>query len=334
VRGRLATPRESALPLDGVFALHPRLAKMHALYRAGELAPIHACATSYRDRSHFDAQNVLETGAAAPFARSEGWLNTALGALPNSRPEMGVALSAQAPLILRGPAAVSTWSPSVLPDLDSDTLARILDLYQDRDPALARALDAAIGANAMAAGAGADEMGGARARNLAPLAQIAARFLKDDGGPIAAVLETNGWDTHANQGLEQGALPRALTSLDDGLDAFRTEMGARWSDTVVIIATEFGRTVAPNGAGGTDHGTGAAAFIAGGAVRGGRVLSDWPGLSRAALHEGRDLRPTTDLRSILKGVMADHLHVPTAALQRDVFPDSAAVRPVQDLFRA
>jgi uncharacterized protein (DUF1501 family) len=334
LRGRLAVSRDAALPLDGDFALHPRLSKMHALYRAGELLPIHACATSYRERSHFDAQNVLETGASAPFARDDGWLNTALAALPRSRAEMGVALSAQAPLILRGPASVSTWSPSALPDLDADTLARLLDLYQERDPALANALDTAISANAVAMEAGAGDMGGRGARNLTPIAQIAARFLKTEGGPIAAVVETTGWDTHANQGVEQGALARALTSLDDGLDAFRTEMGSAWADAIVVIATEFGRTAAPNGAGGTDHGTGAAAFIAGGAVRGGRVLADWPGLSRAALHEGRDLRPTTDLRSILKSVLAEHLDVPSSALERDVFPDSAAARPARDLLRA
>jgi uncharacterized protein (DUF1501 family) len=334
LRGRLAVSRDAALPLDGDFALHPRLSKMHALYRAGELLPIHACATSYRERSHFDAQNVLETGASAPFARDDGWLNTALAALPRSRAEMGVALSAQAPLILRGPASVSTWSPSALPDLDADTLARLLDLYQERDPALANALDTAISANAVAMEAGAGDMGGRGARNLTPIAQIAARFLKTEGGPIAAVVETTGWDTHANQGVEQGALARALTSLDDGLDAFRTEMGSAWADAIVVIATEFGRTAAPNGAGGTDHGTGAAAFIAGGAVRGGRVLADWPGLSRAALHDGRDLRPTTDLRSILKSVLADHLSVPSYALERDVFPDSAAARPARDLLRA
>lgn len=336
LRGRLALPASgdnSALRLNDTFGLHKNLPKMHALYGAGELLPIHACATAYRERSHFDAQNVLETGAAAPFARTEGWLNKALGALPQSRAEMGMALSAQAPLILRGPAAVATWSPSALPDVETDTIARLLSLYEARDPALANALQSAMSANGIAMNAGADGMrGGGRA--LAPLARIAARFLKSDDGPVAAVMEMSGWDTHANQGVEQGPLARALTSLDDGLDAFKQEMGPAWANTVVIIATEFGRTAAPNGAGGTDHGTGAAAFLAGGAVRGGRVLADWPGLGRSALHEGRDLRPTTDLRAVFKGVLADHLRVPSASLERDAFPDSAAVRPMQGLLRA
>lgn len=336
LRGRLAVPRtgaDAALPLDDTFGLHKNLAKTHALYRAGEMLPIHACATAYRERSHFDAQNILETGAAAPFERGEGWLNKALGALPQSRAEMGIALSAQAPLILRGPASVATWSPSGLPDAPSDTLARLLALYEARDPALAHALESAMSADAIAmdAGAGALRYG---ARSVTAIAQTAARFLKSDDGPIAAVLDMGGWDTHANQGLEQGPLARALTALDDGLDAFKIEMGPAWAGAVVIIATEFGRTAAPNGADGTDHGTGAAAFLAGGAVLGGRVLADWPGLARASLHEGRDLRPTTDLRAVFKGVLGDHFGVSKAALDGEVFPDSGAVRPMRGLLRA
>jgi uncharacterized protein (DUF1501 family) len=334
LRGRLAIERSAALPLDSAFALHPNLSKMHTLYRAGELLPIHACATAYRERSHFDAQNVLETGGVRPFARSEGWLNKALGALPRSRPEMGLALSAQAPLILRGPTPVSTWSPSTLPDVNTDTMARMLALYEARDPALANALESAMSANMVAMESGAGDMNRVGPRAITPLAQIAARFLKDENGPIAAVMDVGGWDTHANQGLEQGPLARGLTSLDDGLDAFKTEMGAAWANTVVVIATEFGRTAAPNGANGTDHGTGAAAFLAGGGVQGGRVLADWPGLSRAALYEDRDLRPTIDLRAVFKGVLADHLGVSSAALEREAFPDSAAARAAQGLIRA
>lgn len=334
VRGRLAVERSAALSLDGTFALHPNLVKMHRLYGAGELLPIHACATGYRERSHFDAQNVLETGGARPFARTEGWLNKALGALPHSRAEMGMALSAQAPLILRGPTAVSTWSPSALPDVDTDTMQRMLSLYEARDASLANALQSAMASNAVAMDAGAAEMNGAGPRNITPIAQIAARFLKDENGPIAAVMDVGGWDTHANQGLEQGALARGLTALDNGIDAFKTEMGPAWRNTVVIIATEFGRTVAPNGANGTDHGTAGAAFLAGGAVQGGRVLADWPGLARGALYEERDLRPTTDLRAVFKGVLADHLRISTGALERDAFPDSGDARAAQGLVRA
>lgn len=337
LRGRLAIPRTgdgAALQLDSTFGLHKNLPKMHALYRAGELLPIHAVATSYRERSHFDAQNVLETGAGAPFARSEGWLNKALGALPRARPEMGMALSAQAPLILRGPTPVATWSPSALPDVDDDTMARLLALYEARDGELANALQTAMMANSVAMDAGASDMNTRGQRSLAPMAQIAARFLKDDNGPIAAVMEVGGWDTHANQGLEQGPLARGLTGLDDGLEAFKTEMGAAWRYTAIIIITEFGRTAVPNGAGGTDHGTAAAAFLAGGAIQGGRVLADWPSVRQSALYERRDLRPTLDIRAVLKGVLSDHLRVSNATLERDVFPDSAGAHAVQGLIRA
>lgn len=337
LRGRLAIPAEgdgAALRLDATFGLHKNLERMHALYLAGELLPVHACATAYRERSHFDAQNVLETGADAPFARGAGWLNAALAAMPQSRPEMGMALSPQAPLVLRGPAHVATWSPSALPQVDDGTLARLMALYQARDPALAGALASAVAANGVAMEAGADDMSARGQRSLAPLAQIAARFLRDANGPIAAVMETTGWDTHANQGLEQGPLARNLTALDQGLDAFRTEMGPVWRNTLVVAITEFGRTAAPNGAGGTDHGTAAAAFLVGGAVRGGRVLSDWPGLARQSLYEGRDLRATLDLRAVLKGALHDHFSLAQAALDADVFPESASVRAARDLIRA
>lgn len=337
LRGGLALARSgvgAALPLDSTFALHPSLPKLKAMYDAHALLPLHAVATAYRDRSHFDGQNVLETGAAAPFARADGWLNAALGALPHSRPDMGVALSEQAPLVLRGPTQVATWSPSVLPGVTEDTVQRLLALYDARDPALANVLHAAMNANAVAIDSSANSMSGGGYRQLRPLAQVAARFLKDRSGPIAAVLDMGGWDTHASQGAAQGALARNLGLLDDGVDAFKREMGPAWANTAVIIATEFGRTAAPNGAGGTDHGTAAAAFLAGGAVQGGRVLADWPGLAQNALYQNRDLRPTADLRGLIKGVLSDHMRVPRAALESAVFPDSADARPVQGLMRA
>lgn len=329
VRGRLAP--EQPLPLDGTFALHPRLAALHELYVAGELLPIHACATGYRERSHFDAQNVLETGAVAPFARDSGWLNAALAALP--RESSGVALNAQAPLILRGPAPAATWSPSVLPEPNEDLMARLMDLYDARDPALAQALRAAQSANAIA-GEGAAMGRGRGAEAAAGLARVAGNFLTEPDGAAAAVIELGGWDTHANQAAEQGPLARALAALDASVAALKQALGPAWSDTVVAIVTEFGRTVAPNGNGGADHGTGAAAFLAGGAVAGGRVHADWPGLAQRALHEGRDLRPTTDLRAVLKGVLAAHWRLPNRILATSVFPDSGGVAAIEGLVRA
>jgi uncharacterized protein (DUF1501 family) len=335
-RGMLAlslSGDNAALPLDATFALHPSLSKLHGLYGDRQLVLIQACATGYRDRSHFDGQNVLETGAEAPFARTNGWLNAALGAMGPMRPEMAVALSEQAPLILRGSTPVTSWSPSVLPNVDGDTVARLMALYDARDPGLARVLHAALDANAVASDAGAAGMRGGGYARIAPLTQVAARFLKDANGPIAAVVDMSGWDTHANQGAVQGALARNLSALDEGVDAFHTEMGPAWANTVVLVVTEFGRTAAPNGAGGTDHGTGAAAFLAGGAVDGGRVLADWPGLSVSALYQNRDLRPTIDIRGVIKGVLDNHFRVPSRALESAVFPDSAAVRPVAGLIR-
>jgi uncharacterized protein (DUF1501 family) len=333
VRGRLV--QQGTLALDATFALHPRLPKLHALFRANELLPIHACATAYRERSHFDAQNMLETGAARPFGRDIGWLNAALAASQQTGRgrELGVALSAQAPLLLRGPCPIASWSPSPLPEPNADTLARLTDLYRRRDAPLAEALQAAQEANALAGESAA--MGQGRfSRDVESLARVAANFLKQPQGPIAAVIEISGWDTHANQGLEQGPLARNLTALDNGVDALRTELSSHWADTLVVIVSEFGRTAAPNGAGGTDHGTAGVAFLAGARVAGGRVLADWPGLSPNALHEGRDLRPTIDLRSVLKGALGDHLGIAGDTLERDVFPDSAALGRVAALLRS
>lgn len=336
VRGVLAPP--NPLPLDSVFALNSALANVHQLYQQREALLVHAVATGYRDRSHFDAQNMLETGGDHPFARPEGWLNNLLASLPASakqgRAEIGVALQSQAPLILRGAEAVATWSPSALPDVQADTIARLGALYRQADPALASALESAVAANALAAGADARNRDEGSPRAGAALARVAATFLKRPGGPLAAVLEINGWDTHTNQAGPYSPLTRNLTQLDHCIAAFKTEMGEHWASTLVIAATEFGRTVAPNGANGADHGTASCAFIAGGGVNGGRVIADWPGLGAGALYEGRDLRPTTDLRAILKGALGDHFRVSRAALDEAVFPGSAQVAPIRDILSA
>lgn len=334
-RGVLAQEKAKTLSLNSTFALHPRFENLHAMYRAGEAALVHATCTPYRERSHFDAQNVLETGGVRPYARNAGWLNAALKALPAERAagrrELGLAVAQQAPLILRGDAAVSTWSPSPLPDADNDTVARLMDLYGKRDPGLQTALQSAIAANGVVMADGPGGMGGrGGARAIAPLTKAAAQFLKVPTGPVAAVVEMGGWDTHANQGAETGQLAANFALLDQGLGALKTDLGSTWNDTVVVVMTEFGRTVAPNGNRGADHGTASAAFLLGGAVRGGRVISDWPGLAQNQLNEGRDLRATTDLRGVLKGVLRDHLGVSDA----NAFPDSAAIRPMEGLLKA
>lgn len=347
-----------AIKLDNLFGLHPNLRFLGDSYAARELVVFHAAASPYRERSHFDGQDVLESGFVRPHASQSGWLNRALAAIPGpTRKEAGVALGQNVPLVMRGPAAVASWSPSKLAALDEDTLDRITDLYS-RDPLLSKRLADALAADAIASeaqhqdAAGADasmqtEMSaGASSQDLAKRKQgkaaagaryvevirAAAGFLRRDDGPQIAVFDATGWDTHANEGGAQGQLAARLGALDAGLRTLKEQLGPTWGNTAVLVATEFGRTAAANGTRGTDHGTGAAAFLLGGAVRGGRVMADWPGLSSAALREGRDLEPTLDTRSIMKGVLADHLRVPTAALENEVFPDSAGARPVSGIF--
>jgi uncharacterized protein (DUF1501 family) len=341
-----------ALPLNGFFGLHPSLGFMQQCYAARELIVLHALASPYRERSHFDGQDVLENGSAHPHGLQTGWLNRALAALPGpAQRESGVALGQNVPLVMRGSAAVTSWSPSKLAALDDDTLARITDLYAG-DKLLAMRLADALAADAMAAGEGDDNTAGgageahaAAAGNLArpaaangaryaELVHAAAGFLRQENGPRVAVFDTTGWDTHANEGGAEGQLAGRLAALDKGLATLKQELGPAWSETAVLLVTEFGRTAAINGTRGTDHGTATVAFLAGGAVAGGRVIADWPGLSARVLYQGRDLTPTLDLRSVLKGVLAEHLSVPDRALEQAVFPDSAAAKPLRGLLRS
>ena len=361
LRGQIALAKSgegAALPLEGPFGLHPALKFLHESYAAKELAVLHAVASPYRERSHFDAQNVLESGDPRPHGTTSGWINRALTALPAGKArEAGVALGANVPLAMRGPAEVASWSPTKIAALDEATLARITDLYA-RDPLLSQRLADALESDAIAneaqTAADAESQDAAMAmtgtkpdtvverdakekRNYnaryAETARAAAGFLKRDDGPRVAMFDTTGWDTHANEGGAQGQLALRLRGLDAAMAALKESLGPVWRHTVVLVATEFGRTAAINGTRGTDHGTGAAAFLLGGAVAGGRVLADWPGLARASLLDSRDLKPTRDLRTVMKGVLRDHLGVPAAALDGQVFPDSAGVRPMNDLIR-
>jgi uncharacterized protein (DUF1501 family) len=319
------------LDLDGMFGLHPALTNMHAMFKARELAVLHAVATPYRERSHFDGQNVLENGGATPNASTSGWLNRALQVLQQQgNPRPAVALAESVPLVLRGEFAVNAWAPSRLPDTDEDTLARVRAMYEATDPLLSERLTAALGARELVGDQAADQrMGGRGAQQVGPLVTAAARFLASETGPRVAVIDVGGWDTHANQGGAQGALALRLRGLDSGLAMLKTELGSIWQHTSVLIVTEFGRTVAVNGTRGTDHGTAGCAFLAGGAVAGGRVVADWPGLATRDLHENRDLRATTDLRAIIKGVLADRFALGEAALEESVFPDSATIPPLE-----
>ncbi|HET6782324.1 MAG TPA: DUF1501 domain-containing protein, partial [Pseudoxanthomonas sp.] len=172
------------------------------------------------------------------------------------------------------------------------------------------------------------EMGGGKGGRLPQAMASAAGFMAKADGPRIAFVEDSGWDTHSNQAA---VLTRKLKELDAGLRTFHDGLGSLWSKAIVVVVSEFGRTAAANGTGGTDHGTGGVALLAGGAVNGGRIAGDWPGLAQGALNEGRDLRATSDTRALLKGVLAPHLRVPESALETKVFPDSRDVRAIEGL---
>ena len=337
-RGELALDapgREGGiLDLDGFFGLHPNLAPLHSLYRQRELLAIHATAMPYRARSHFDAQDVLENGTNRPGGARDGWLNRALGTLERGN-GTGLALGRSVPLILRGRARVASWSPNVLPMPEPTLMAQIEERWR-HDPLLGPNLREGLRMRAldqkeMAGGRGLRGLYGPR--GFATFAEKAGQMLSEDEGPRVAVMEMGGWDTHANQGREAGRLAKQFTALSDGVSKLNAALGPAWRNTVIIVVSEFGRTISGNGTGGTDHGVAGAAFLFGGAVDGGRVLADWPGLKRRQLYEGRDLRPTLDTRAIFKAVLRDHLGVDVAALEKPVFPESAAVEPLGGLIK-
>jgi uncharacterized protein (DUF1501 family) len=329
-----------ALPLNPFFALNPAMPNLHRLYKAGAATIVHAAATPYRERSHFDGQDVLESGLGKPGATDTGWLNRALATLQPAGRAGGrdaFAVGPIAPLVVRGPAPVLSWTPQRLPPAGEDTMTRLLDLYRHTDPALARVLEERLGLATIARAGGMD---GARPQAagagqvkayFAESAGTAAKFLARPDGPRVGALAFDGWDTHADEGVIGGRLANLLGALDGAIAAIETEMKDAWRQTVVVVVTEFGRTARINGTDGTDHGTATVALLAGGALKGGRVVADWPGLKPANLHDGRDLKPTTDLRAVLKGLLKDHLRVDEAALAAKVFPDSAAVKPMAGL---
>jgi uncharacterized protein (DUF1501 family) len=332
-RGPLALPGDELLPLDGLFALHPALAPLVPYWQAGELALVHAVASPYGERSHFDAQNVLEGGGARAHDHADGWLSRALATLGAGR-GTALAVAQGLPLVLRGPAPASSWTPSPLPGLPSALVEKVAALYAG-DPLLAQAFEEGVQAGIVADDAMADEpLLRNRPHDFPALCRAAGHLLAAAEGPRVAVLELGGWDTHTAQGLTQGRMADSLGRLAGGLDALARSLGPVWRDTVVVAASEFGRTVAANGTGGSDHGTAGLALVLGGRVAGGTVLGTWPGLRSAALHQGRDLRPTTDLRAVFKAVLHGHLGITAAALDGTVFPNSATVAPLASLFRA
>lgn len=337
LRGELAIGAaglEPTLPLDGQFGLNNAMPNLHALYQKGEALIVHATATPYRERSHFDGQDVLESGLGGVGDKRSGWLNRAAAAIPTTegvRPISGLAVSPTVPLILRGAAPTLSWTPPQLQSASGDTLQRLLSLYTHEDPELARVLGEGVDLDALAAGMNGLGRGGGIAAAFRELATGSARLVAAEDGPRLAALSYDGWDTHTNEGAEAGRLSNLLGALDGALAALAEELAPVWSDTVIAVMTEFGRTARPNGNEGTDHGTATVAFLLGGAVKGGRVIADWPGLRPGDLHEDRDLKPTTDLRAVLKGVLRDHLGIDQRRLATEVFPGSLSVAPLEGL---
>ena len=336
------------LPLDSFFALNPAMPNLHRLYKVGQATIVHAAATPYRERSHFDGQDVLESGAGKVGTTDTGWLNRALNTIePEGRVNPGsrkaLAVGPVTPLVVRGPAPVMSWVPQRLPPASNDTTMRLLDLYNHTDPDLARALEGRIRLAAMARDGNMDAMQerGEGAPNgpvlerirayFADAAGTAARYLARPDGPRVGALAFNGWDTHINEGIAVGLLANLFGALDGAFHAIEIGVGNAWKETVVAVVTEFGRTARINGTEGTDHGTGTVALLIGGALKGGCVVADWPGLKSSDLYENRDLKPTTDLRAVLKGLLRDHLRVDDRVLAEVVFPGSEPVKPMEGL---
>jgi uncharacterized protein (DUF1501 family) len=321
-RGAFAQDFAGGARIGDYFTLHPNLAAIAALHAAREALFVHAVASPYRDRSHFDGQNVLETGGSAAYVLRDGWMNRLLMLLPEGQAR-AIAVSATVPVVLRGSREVASYAPSALPDASDDLLARVASLYEP-DAQLH-----AIWAQAMQTRTMTGDLSGGR--NGAATGALAARLLSGADGARLAVIETGGWDTHANQ---RGRLGFQLRGLDGVIGALKTGLGADWASTLVLVATEFGRTVAPNGTGGTDHGTASLAMLLGGAVAGGRVIADWPGLGASALHEGRDLRPTMDLDRLIASAVAQHYRLAHGRAAPALFPNIGDARPLEGLIRA
>jgi uncharacterized protein (DUF1501 family) len=334
LRGALAVDTSSATKLDGMFALHPSLVQIGQMYDGREALFVHAVASPYRDRSHFDGQNVLETGGASPYQVKDGWLNRLVGMMPGANSanrasnraathENAIAFAPTVPMALRGAASVASYAPSALPQAPDDLLARVSQLYE-QDAQLRPLWQSAMAARGLAGDAGARQ-------DPASLGKLAAGFLSREDGPRIAMIETGGWDTHSAQ---MPRLAAQLKALDTMLAALRDGLGAAWSKTTVLVATEFGRMAAANGTGGTDHGTASVAMVIGGAVAGGRVVADWPGLRQSDLYEARDLKPTASLDALITGVASESLGLDPHKTARTLFAQERSTQPMTGLIRA
>ena len=330
---------DAALPLDGFFYLHPAMPNLARLYASGQASIVHAAATGYRERSHFDGQDVLESGQGGPGRTESGWLNRLIASLPQGEAvsRHGVlGVGVVPPLVVRGEAPILGWAPPRMARAGPDLMQRLGDLYGERDPGLARALAQAVETEGIAQrrGMAGDTRGGGgpdSTEGMKRIAEGAAGLVGADDGPRIAALAFEGWDTHANEGGAKGRLAQLLGGLDGALATFEQGLKPVWKDTVVMVVTEFGRTAKVNGTVGTDHGTGTVAFLVGGAVKGGRMIADWPGLRSEQLYEKRDLKPTTDIRAVAKGVVSELFGLSGPVLAEKVFPVTGEIAPMQGI---
>lgn len=306
-------PAAGLIDLDGQFGLHGDASELLPLWKSGELGFVNAVSTPYRnERSHFDGQDMLESGGEHVSDENTGWLNRALATIPRSDSRKAIDVNTSAELILSGPNPVDTWSTQSDLAIQADELQFFKRLYGS-DPVFSK-----VFAEAMDTDQDSDNVfgAGARAANPEAVAKLAAGMLKGDYR--LASFSIGGWDTHIGQ---KNIFRKPLKALVAALTTLKSELGPDvWNKTAVLAMTEFGRTVRQNGSKGTDHGTGGLAIIAGGAVRGGQVFGKWPGLREDQLFEGRDLMPTSDVREIAAALLASQFDISAGDLTSKVFP--------------
>ncbi|MDD1826068.1 DUF1501 domain-containing protein [Photobacterium sp. ZSDE20] len=327
LRPNIGLKPNQLLKLDSFFGLHPSLKSCHQWYENKELSFVHACSTAYRERSHFDGQKILENGTSDPF-NTEGWLSRLLSL--SSEKYDGIAIDSGLPLIMQGKSTVASWYPNRLKTRDKQT--ELLEELFQSDQMLSSNFESVMKIDELVGDQGVG-------KQFKSLMSKTGDILSADNGPNIAAVELGGWDTHANQGSVNGRLSNQLKTLDAGLAALKESLGSRWNNTVIIAASEFGRTAKENGTKGTDHGTGNVMLVAGSAMANkasnissssaslGQVIANWPGLSQENLYQGRDLKPTTDMRGVIKGVLNQHLSIEEKQLNT-IFPDSEMVKPL------
>ncbi|WP_164115006.1 DUF1501 domain-containing protein [Sphingorhabdus sp. Alg239-R122] len=308
--------------IDSFFTLHAAMSNIARLYGERDALFAHAVASNYRERSHFDGQNILETGGNSPYAVKSGWMNRLVGLLPNAREQRAVALASALPQVLRGDNAAASFVPNNRRSPNAALLDRLSDLYSD-EPLLSNAWEQARMTRDMVG-----ETGRVGPRDMAAIGALMAKIVKGRDGASLAMYETSGWDTHAAQSFRTKT---ELGKLDSLIGALKAGLGADWSNTVILIATEFGRTVAMNGTQGTDHGTASLAYLIGGAVRGGRIVADWPGLAERQLYQKRDLMPTQSLEMLMAGTIGTHFGLDSAKVAAQLFPGAIQGRPLSGL---